>query len=222
MERLELLDGDAAVVLARVPSLHQDLQPVAERTTGQELAVELLEELEPGVGRRPGRSLGLLFLGLLGRGLGALLGLGFFLLLGLLLGGRLVLARTLAELGMGIAFRRGLVLGLVLVFVLVLSLSSLLAIERILILAVRETEFASPPWAAGARFDGGRPGGSCLRRPETIVKVYSNGGRRDKRAAGGCRGDPYRVQTSSRSSTAAPHRGVPCQAGALSQTPNRP
>ena len=58
VERLELVDGDAAVVFARVPASHQCLVAVAERPSGQELAVELLEDLEPRVSRGAAAGLG--------------------------------------------------------------------------------------------------------------------------------------------------------------------
>src|SRR5262249_40930373 len=107
VERLEVLDGDAAVVLARVPALHKALVTVAERSPRQELAVELLQVLEPGVGGGARRGLGLLLL--LGRRSDLLRRSLFRAGLGL----RLVLLRLiLAALG----GRLG--LGLVLVFVL--------------------------------------------------------------------------------------------------------
>src|SRR5208337_575121 len=110
VERLQFLDRDPAVLLAGVPAVHQHLEAVAQRAAGQELAVKLLEHLEPGVGRGPGRSLGLLLLGRLG-GLGAFLGLRllFFLVLVLRFGFSLLL--------LGIALRMRLGLGFVLILI---------------------------------------------------------------------------------------------------------
>ena len=48
---LQLLDGDLAVVFAGCPACHQRLEAVAQRSPGQELAVELLDVLEPRIGR---------------------------------------------------------------------------------------------------------------------------------------------------------------------------
>src|SRR3954454_15995436 len=78
VERFQLLDRDAAVVLAGIPALEEGLVALAQGTLGQEPAAELLEDLEAGVGRRAGWG-GLRLLG--GRGcdggglVGGLLGL---------------------------------------------------------------------------------------------------------------------------------------------------
>src|SRR5262245_47360891 len=76
------------MVFAGVPTLHQGLMTVAERSPGEELAVELLEDLEAGIGRGPWCGLGLFLLLAFGRrrGGGLLLVLVLLLLgLGLLL-----------------------------------------------------------------------------------------------------------------------------------------
>src|SRR5205814_343643 len=62
IERPQFLEGHAAVIVAGVPALHQGLVPVAERSPGEELAVELLEDLEAGIGRGPRCRLLLLLL----------------------------------------------------------------------------------------------------------------------------------------------------------------
>ena len=62
-ERFQLFDGHAAMIFTGVPPSHQRTVTFAQRAPREELAVELLQDLEPKVGRRPRCGLGFFLFG---------------------------------------------------------------------------------------------------------------------------------------------------------------